>query len=196
MGARLHRPSFLAAYQAMVSGLAADLGDARRIDSGARACRLRLRRKPDPARCARSRLPRDHPRKRAPNAGDGRPNLAHGVGRARHLCRSCFTAICRSWRARLCLPHGSAPSIDPCQWTNHEDVARRDGAREPCAPMASRTLRYAAAGRAVPPAASAWSVGKRSCPNRLDWKPRRLRASGRRRVCGSLARYGLRPIFR
>ena len=76
------------------------------------------------------RLPRDHPRKRARNAGDGRPSLAHGVGRARHLCRPCFAAICRSWRARLCLPHGSAPSADPCQWTNHDDVARRDGARD------------------------------------------------------------------
>ena len=130
MGARLHRPSFLAAYQAMVSGLAADLGDARRIDSGARACRLRLRRKPDPARCAKSGLPRGHPRKRARNAGDDRPSLAHGVGRARHLCRSCFTAICRSWRAQLCLPHGSAPSADPRQWTHDDDVARRDGARD------------------------------------------------------------------
>jgi adenylate cyclase len=38
--------------------------------------------------------------------------------------------------------------------------------------------------------------GQAELPEPLDWKQQRLRASGRRRVCGSLARYGLRPIFR
>jgi adenylate cyclase len=64
-----------------------------------------------------------------------------------------------------------------------------------CAQMASRMLRYAAAGRAALPAVSAWSAGSRCYPNRLGSKPQRLRASARPRVCGWLARFDRRPIF-
>src|SRR5437763_1841948 len=96
VGARLHRLAFLAAHQALVSGLAPHPGNARGVDPSAGACRLCRRRESDPARSAESGLRRDRRKQRKQETGNERSTTPHRSHRTCHLCRPCVAAVCRT----------------------------------------------------------------------------------------------------